>query len=425
MKRRAYTKPPFKGWNIARENVIMAFAAIKSNRLRSALTISIIALGITSIVGILTAVDSIGASLDDAYSRMGAGIVNITSEYHRPGDRGRIRNPKEISKAQAERFIQYFPADQAIVTMFSMAASDIAVEAGGRKTTPNMHVMATDAGYLAYQDIRLAQGRNFTEDDIRSGAAYAILGSNVAASLFGAGSTQEAIGSPISIKGVRYIVIGVAQSVGSAGSSSMDSRVLVPYTQALASLTDRSPDFSIGILPFEGTDHDAITAEATQAFRAVRRLAPYDDNDFEISQSDAVMAQLDETMGTLTLAAAIIGLITLVGAAVGLMNIMLVSVKERTREIGTRKALGASSKRIRNQFLLEAIIIGELGGAAGIVAGILIGNTVSAIMDNPFIIPWTWIGASILLCMAVGITSGYLPASRAAALDPIECLRYE
>ncbi len=425
MKRRAPFKVPFKGWNIARENAVMALAAIKSNKLRSALTISIIALGITSIVGILTAVDSIGASLDDAYSRMGVGIVNITSEYYIPSDRGRIRNSREITKAQAERFIQYFPEEQAIVSMYCTVSSNIAIEADGKKTTPNMYVMATDESYLEYQDYSLSYGRNFTSDDIRSGAAYCILGHNVASSLFGASGTGDAIGSSVSIKGMRYIVIGVTRSMGNTGGQGMDSRVLVPYTQALAGLTDRSPDFSLGILPLEGIDHDAIAAEAVQAFRAVRRLAPFDANDFQIRQSDAVMAQLDQTMGSLTMAAAVIGLITLVGAAVGLMNIMLVSVKERTREIGTRKALGASSKRIRNQFLLEAIIIGELGGAIGIVAGILIGNAVSAIMENPFIIPWTWIGASILLCMAVGTASGYLPASRAAALDPIECLRYE
>ncbi len=421
MKRRVQ----LKGWNIAKENITMAFAATRSNKLRSILTISIIALGITSIVGILTAVDSIGTSLNDAYSRMGAGSVYIYSEYFRPNDRRRIRNPKEITKSQAERFIQYFPTDQAIISMYSIVAQDIAIETEGRKTTPNMHVMATDENYLNFQDIKLIHGRNFTTGDIQSGVSYCILGNNIAVSLFGTADLETIIGMPVYIKGVRYTVIGATQSIGNTGGWSMDSRVLVPYTQALVNLISENPDFSLGILPACGTDHNDITAEAVQTFRAVRRLSPFDENDFEISRSDAVMAELDETMGSLTLAAAVIGLITLVGAAVGLMNIMLVSVKERTREIGTRKALGASSRSIRNQFLFETIIIGELGGVIGIAAGIITGNIVAAVMDTPFIIPWLWICYSILLCLIVGIASGYIPASRAAALDPIESLRYE
>ncbi len=413
---------------ILRENVSMAYTALRSNRLRATLTIAIIALGITAIVGIFTAVDSISSSLNDAYSHMGAGIVNITSERNLPSDRKRIRNPREITKAQAERFKQYFPSELAYISMYSMVAQDVAVDNSKSRTTPNMHVMATDENYLTYQDFKLAQGRNFTKEDISSGSSTCIIGHNIYASLYGRNSGPEAdspIGTAVYIKGTRYTVIGVAASVGNNGSWGMDSRVLVPYTHALANLTTGSPNFSLGILPAEGADREEVTMQATQAFRAVRRLAPYDEQDFAISRSDAVMVELHQLESTLSLAAAVIGLITLVGAAVGLMNIMLVSVKERTREIGTLKALGASSKRIRNQFLMEAIIIGQCGGAIGIVAGIAIGNVVAAIMDNPFVIPWMWILGAIVLCMIVGIASGYLPASRAAALDPIECLRYE
>ncbi len=418
----------FKELGILRENVSMAYTALRSNRLRAMLTIAIISLGITAIVGIFTAVDSISTSLNDAYSRMGAGIVNITSEYNLPSDRKRVRNPREITKAQAERFKEYFPSELASTSMYSMVAQDIAVESTESRTTPNMHVMATDDNYLTYQDYKLVQGRNFTKDDIGIGSSTCIIGHNIAASLFGRNTgfgTDSPIGATIYIKGTRYTVIGITAPMGNNGSWGMDSRVLVPYTNALANLTTGTPNFSLGILPAEGADREEVAIQATQAFRAVRRLAPYDEQDFNLSRSDAVMAELQELESTLSLAAAVIGLITLVGAAVGLMNIMLVSVKERTREIGTLKALGASSKRIRNQFLIEAIIIGECGGAIGIIAGIAIGNAVAAIMDNPFVIPWMWILGAIILCMIVGIASGYIPASRAAALDPIECLRYE
>ncbi len=418
----------FKEFRIFRENISMAYTALRSNKLRAALTIAIISLGITAIVGIFTAVDSISTSLNDAYSRMGAGIVNISSQSYIPGDRKRIRNPREISKSQAERFKDYFPSESATISMYSMVAQDIAVESAGRRTTPNMHVMATDENYLTYQDFKLAQGRNFTKDDITGGSSTCIIGHNIYASLFGKSTgfgTESPIGSSIYIKGMRYTVIGIATPVGNNGSWGMDGRLLVPYTNALANLSTDNIDFSLGILPADNADREEVALQATQAFRAVRRLAPYDRQDFDLSRSDAVMAELQELESTLSLAAAVIGLITLIGAAVGLMNIMLVSVKERTREIGTLKALGASSKRIRNQFLIEAVLIGESGGAIGIVAGIAIGNAVAAIMDNPFVIPWMWILGAIILCMIVGIASGYIPASRAASLDPIECLRYE
>ena len=205
----------------------------------------------------------------------------------------------------------------------------------------------------------------------------------------------------------------------------MDDNILVPYTNALANLASSSPDFTIGILPDPSVSPETAATEAEMTFRAVRRLAPFDDADFRITRSEAVIEELNYTMRTLTIAAIVIGLVTLTGAAVGLMNIMLVSVRERTREIGTRKALGAASKRIKAQFLMESVIIGQTGGLIGIVAGILIGNIIAAVMQASFVIPWLWMLLAIALCMAVGILSGYIPAKRAAALDPIECLRYE
>lgn len=423
MKRRTSATPRRnRRLTLAAENIDMALRAVRSNRLRSSLTIAIIALGITSLVGILTAVDSMDATLKDAYSRMGAGIINIRSLYSMPADMRRIRNSREISRAQAERFTDYYRAP-ATVTIFTTVLSGTRAEAGQKRTNPTTDVIATDGNYMKYNMLELSSGRSLSAADVEGGRFYCVIGDNVARTLFEA--QEDPVGQTVHISGRSYIIIGVAAPVGNNAGGSMDGSILVPYTNALANLATSTPDFTIGILPAPSVSPETAATEAEMTFRAVRRLAPFDDADFRITRSEAVIEELNSTMRTLTIAAIVIGLVTLTGAAVGLMNIMLVSVRERTREIGTRKALGAASKRIKAQFLMESVIIGQTGGLIGIAAGILIGNIIAAVMQASFVIPWLWMLLAIALCMAVGILSGYLPAKRAAALDPIECLRYE
>lgn len=423
MKRRTSATPRRnRRLTLAAENIDMALRAVRSNRLRSSLTIAIIALGITSLVGILTAVDSMDATLKDAYSRMGAGIINIRSLYSMPADMRRIRNSREISRAQAERFTDYYRTP-ATVSIFTTVLSGTRAEAGQKRTNPTTDVIATDGNYMKYNMLELSSGRSLSAADVEGGRFYCVIGDNVARTLFEA--QEDPVGQTVHISGRSYIIIGVAAPVGNNAGGSMDGSILVPYTNALANLATSTPDFTIGILPDPSVSPETAATEAEMTFRAVRRLAPFDDADFRITRSEAVIEELNSTMRTLTIAAIVIGLVTLTGAAVGLMNIMLVSVRERTREIGTRKALGAASKRIRAQFLMESVIIGQTGGLIGIAAGILIGNIIAAVMQASFVIPWLWMLLAIALCMAVGILSGYIPAKRAAALDPIECLRYE
>ena len=423
MKRRTSATPRRnRSLTLVAENIDMALRAVRSNRLRSSLTIAIIALGITSLVGILTAVDSMDATLKDAYSRMGAGIINIRSLYSMPADMRRIRNSREISRAQAERFTDYYRAP-ATVTIFTTVLSGTRAEAGQKRTNPTTDVIATDGNYMKYNMLELFSGRSLSAADVEGGRFYCVIGDNVARTLFEA--QEDPVGQTVHISGRSYIIIGVAAPVGNNAGGSMDGSILVPYTNALANLATSTPDFTIGILPDPSVSPETAATEAEMTFRAVRRLAPFDDADFRITRSEAVIEELNSTMRTLTIAAIVIGLVTLTGAAVGLMNIMLVSVRERTREIGTRKALGAASKRIKAQFLMESVIIGQTGGLIGIAAGILIGNIIAAVMQASFVIPWLWMLLAIALCMAVGILSGYIPAKRAAALDPIECLRYE
>ena len=420
MKRRFFLRS--KRLTLTAENIDMAFRAVRSNRLRSALTVTIIALGITSLVGILTAVDSMDATLKEAYSRMGAGIINIRSQYSRPTEMNRVRNSREISRVQAERFADYYETP-ATVTLFTTVLSNTKAEAGQKRTNPTVDVIATDGNYMKFNMLDLSSGRSLSASDVEGGRFYCVIGDNIARTLFD--GKGDPVGQTVHISGRSYIIIGVAASVGNNAGGSMDESILIPYTNALANLATSSPDFTIGILPDPSVNPETAVTEAEMTFRAVRRLAPFDDADYRITRSEAVIEELNSTMRTLTIAAIVIGLITLTGAAVGLMNIMLVSVRERTREIGTRKALGASSKRIKSQFLMESVIIGESGGIIGIAAGIITGNIIAAVMQASFIIPWLWMLVAIVLCMAVGILSGYIPAKRAAALDPIECLRYE
>jgi putative ABC transport system permease protein len=178
-------------------------------------------------------------------------------------------------------------------------------------------------------------------------------------------------------------------------------------------------------MPYKSASLDMLTSEAEGIFRIVRNLDPRDESDFNVQKSDTIIEILMENIKYVTMAATIIGLITLFGAAVGLMNIMLVSVTERTREIGVRKALGARKSVIRQQFLYESVIIGQMGGLMGIITGIIIGNLVSLGMGSEFTVPWVWVIGGVVACFIVGIASGYFPAVKASAVDPIEALRYE
>lgn len=403
------------------ENINVAIRSIRTNRLRAGLTIAIIAIGITSLVGVLTAVYSLSTVLRDAYGRMGATSFSITSRYSYSSARTRIKNSRLISYDQASRFAPLYGVP-AVVSVFSTIGWGETFKSGAVETNPTMGLIAADENYLSYGMYEIASGRNFSRADISRGLFNCLIGSGVARALF---QKEDAVGRTVTVRGINYTVIGVVASVGNTAGGNVDRSVILPVTNALSTVVDGSVNFRIGILPDPGTDREYAYSEAERIFRSVRRLGPYDETDFSLRKSDAVIQELNESMRMLTVAAAVIGLITLLGAAVGLMNIMLVSVKERTREIGTRKALGATAARIKQQFLMEAILIGQIGGAAGIVTGICAGNVVSLAMKTPFVIPWIWILSAVAVCFAVSMLSGYFPAKKAASLDPIESLRYE
>jgi len=280
-----------------------------------------------------------------------------------------------------------------------------------------------DENYLATAGLEIDKGRNFNPTEIEEGSAVTLLGSEVAKTLFK--DKENPIGQVVSIGAGKFKVIGVIKERGSSVGFSGDRNCMAPLTNVRQYFSRPNMNFRISVMVTDPNLMDAAIGEATGVFRRIRKDKVGQDDSFSIIKSDNIASMLIKLTGSIQIGATLIGLITLLGAAIGLMNIMLVSVTERTREIGIRKAMGARRKTIRNQFLAEAVVIAQIGGVLGVVAGILVGNIVSIATGSAFIIPWAWIALGIGLCFIVALLSGIIPANKAAGLDPIESLRYE
>jgi putative ABC transport system permease protein len=410
---------------LTHENILMSIQSIRGNWVRSVLTILIIAVGITALVGILTAIDSIKNSITAEFTRLGANTFTIQSRGMRVqvgGNRYRSKNYSYISYFEAREFKNEFdfPAEVSITVNATGTAT---VRYESQKSNPNVRVIGVDGNYLQTAGYDISMGRNFASQEIHSGTNVALLANGLARKLFP--GIENPTGRVISIGTARYRVVGILAEKGSGFGSSGDRLVLLPYSNVRQVFSRPQMNFQIQVMPKSPQLLDIATGEAEGLFRVIRGLDVKDESDFNIVKSDNLVNILLENIKYITLAATIIGFITLLGAAVGLMNIMLVTVSERTREIGIRKAMGANSRTIRQQFLIESIVIGQLGGLVGIVLGILAGNGVSALIGSSFIVPWLWIFSGVALCLLVSLASGFLPAMQAAKLDPIEALRYE
>ncbi len=408
-----------------RENIKLALQTIRTNRLRTMLTISIIAFGIMALVGILTAIDSIRNSLTDNFSMMGANTFTIESRsinIQIGNKRYRNKNHSFISYREAEEFKQNFKFP-AIVSVWTWASGMGTVKYNSEKTNPNIPVLGVDENYIFTSGLEIAQGRNFNVDDISANRNFALIGSDLKKKLFK--DYEDPINKIITVGSAKYKIIGVLESKGSSMGMSSDNVCLLPYSSVRQYFSRPNMGYSIAVMTISDQLQEAGVSEAEGVFRIVRNLEPQDESDFNITKSDNLVNILMESLGSINFAAIIIGIITLFGAVIGLMNIMLVSVTERTREIGIRKALGAKSRMIKQQFLYEAVVIGQLGGIFGIILGIIIGNLVSVLIGSSFVIPWNWIILGVILCFGVGIISGYFPAVKAAKQDPIVALRYE
>jgi putative ABC transport system permease protein len=409
---------------IFRENLRIALKAIWSNKVRAILTICIIAFGIMALVGILTAIDSIKSSLTSQFTMMGANSFTITSRgmnIEVGNDKKRIRNYSRISYREATEFKAMF-TEPAWVSISFNATGLSTVKYKDQETNPNVNLTGVDENYLSVSGYEVENGRNISPEEVQTNRRLVLLGSEIVTKLFPAG--VDPIGKEISVAGLKLQVAGVLKSKGTSIGAG-DQICLMPVTTARQYFSRPDMNFNITVMPLNPVNLNVLAGEAEAVFRVVRNLDPRDESDFNVVKSDSILNLLLKNIRYVTLAATLIGVVTLFGAAVGLMNIMLVSVTERTREIGVRKAIGAKPVTIKYQFLFESILIGQLGGIFGIILGILIGNGVSSMLRSSFVVPWFWVITGIIVCFIVGVVSGYAPAVKAANIDPIEALRYE
>lgn len=398
--------------------------SVKSNKLRTFLTALIIAFGLMALVGILTSIDAIRSSLNNTFSSMGSNSFTIRNRGIgiRIGGGGERPKPFEsITYDEATEFkaLYTFPSTVSVNAFASFGAT---AKYSTEKSNPNLNVLGADEGYLLTGGYKLASGRNFSQSEIEFGSSVVIIGHEIKTRFF---KDSDPINKIITIGSNKYKIIGLFEEKGSSSGFGGDKVCVIPLLRAKQISSMNNPSYTITVMVDEPQQIDGSVGEATGVFRNIRGLSAGDDNNFEVTKSDAIAQTLLENIKYITLAAIIIGMITIVGASIGLMNIMLVSVTERTREIGIRKAIGATPLVIRRQFLIEAVVICLLGGISGIILGILIGNLVALALGADFIVPWMWISLGVILCVGVGMISGFYPASKASKLDPVEALRYE
>lgn len=387
----------------------------------------IIAVGITCLVGILTAIDTILFSMSDNFNRLGANSFNIypaseTIKSNKKGRRSQRREP--ITYDEAMGFKDKYTYGSARVAVDIYCTNSAVLRYKDNKTNPTYRIIGVDDNYFHVTAFEIEHGRNFSRTEVENGNSKVILGSDVVKKLFG-GNGEKAIGEFMHIGNGKFKIVGTLKQKGSSSGGSNDSRVFIPLLKGKMLYGTPKTNYAITTSVANSAEVNDAVSYAIGSMRNIRRLKASEDNNFEIRKSDGILETLKSITSELRIGTIAIALMTLLGAAIGLMNIMLVSVTERTREIGVRKALGATRNNILIQFLTEAIVICQLGGLLGILFGIMMGFGISVAIKGRFVIPWDWMTLGFVVCMVVGVISGLYPALKASRLDPIESLRYE
>jgi putative ABC transport system permease protein len=423
------------------DSLELAWNTVRVNKLRTGITVTIIALGIMALIGIITAIQAMNQSLRESFSTMGANAFSIrfkSRDFFMGGRRQVTKTTKSSLKQRKSNIGRVITYEEALAfkNQFKYPALvSISLRGGfaetvqfitpqkAYKTNPNVSVQGGDENYLELNGYKLETGHNFTGIDVQSGRAVVVLGHEVVNRCFN-GNSQKAIGKIVKIGNLPYEVIGTIQEKGASAFLNLDNVAITTYNN-VRRLPNKGQSFSIGVMVSDYQLLDNASGQATGLFRTIRKLDVTEEDNFNIDKSDALAEKFIGFLSGISGAAGVIGFITLIGAAIGLMNIMLVAVTERTKEVGLTKAIGATRQFIRRQFLFESIIISLMGAAFGILLGVIVGNLFGIYLKTSFVVPWFWVFMGVLICFITGLAAGIYPASKAAKLDPIVALRYE
>ncbi len=423
-----------------KDSLALSWKNVKGNKLRTAITIIIMALGIFALILIITAIKAASMGLTNSFSTMGANAFGIRYKDRNINFGGGKKNNTKKTKAglkekksnngipisydEAREFKERFVFPGTKVGIALRGANNIVVNTPTRKTNPDVNLTGGDENYLELNGFKIAYGRNFTPLEVEAGRNVCMIGSGVAQKLF-PDNNAKAIDAVISVDHIPYRIIAVLEEKTSSAFFNTSRVVITPVNNIRRQYATQQSSYTLAVMVSDLKLMDMAVGEATATFRPVRKLAVTDDENFFIDKSDSIAQSLLTNLGFLEKGTIGIAFITLIGAAIGLMNIMLVAVNERTKEIGLTKALGATRKDIRSQFLYESVLISLMGAFAGIIMGILVGNIVAVLLKTGFVVPWMWVGIAVVVCTAVGLLAGLIPAIKASKLDPIVALRYE
>lgn len=411
-------------WLLLRENIRIALDSIKSQLLRTILTILIIAIGITALVGILSVVTALKNTLSSDFASMGANTFSInrydTNVRAAGGTIEKINPPLSYIDAKEFKDDYNLPYAQTSLSFTASMATEVKYE--NLKTDPEVSILGVDDMFLTNSGLDLSAGRDFTSFDISNNINVCIVGSDFEKNLF---KDINPLDKTISLRGAKFKVIGVLKSKGSTFGNNQDLRVLIPLQSAKSIFTQPNVNYRISVKVSEKDFLEQAQEEAILTMRNIRSLSPVEENNFGIERSDDLIQRIGAATTGINIAGFLIGLITIFGSSIALLNIMLVSVTERTKEIGIRKALGAKRNDISFQFFMETIVIAQIGGLVGILLGIGLGYAIASALSFKFIIPWGAIVLAISISFIVAIISGLYPAIKASRLDPVEALRYE
>ena len=400
----------------------MALSSLGANKLRSSLTMLGITIGVFSIIGVMTAISALQGSIESGLSFLGSNIFQFSrTPIFQGNDNEKYRNRPNISYAQGVQFARWMREDTEVVCLKVFKFGAVATS-GGRKTNPNQDLVGTNQYALEANSLKILSGRMLNAGDVELARSVIVIGEDIRKKLF---PVANPLGQRVRMAGRNFEIIGIFEPVGSGFGGSKDNFSAIPITRFLADFGANGRSLNISVQSKTQATYDATLGRAVGVMRKVRGLQVEDGDNFDIYSNDSLTAAFTQVAGTIRIGAFVISGIALIAAGVGIMNIMLVSVTERTKEIGVRKSLGARRGDILGQFLLESLFLSELGGLAGIVLGALGGNALAIFIKASVYFPWGWALLGLFVCSAIGIGFGMYPAQKAAALDPVEALRFE